>query len=367
MPPQAAAKDGSHHFSLCLPIVAILSTVMLGGCDGGAPATEATVRPVRTQRVEIADWKNPATAIGEIKPKDEANIGFRIAGKIAARLVGVGSVLQKGAVIARLDNTNEQNAVSIADTDVKAAAAELADASGQEKRQGELNQRGFTTQVSYDAAARRLKLANAKLESAEIARKDALERLGYAELRSDEAGIVTAVGAEPGQVVGAGQMVVRIARTDTKEAEFKVPERVLRNTPADTQVSISLLGDPSISTTGHVREIATTADPLTRTYAVRVTLDGPPEAMRFGASVQGRIVSEEKNVVLLPSSALFKSETRPAVWVVNTADFTVELRPVTVLRYEVDQVLISEGLRQGERVVTAGVQKLWPGMKVRLL
>ena len=204
------------------------------------------------------------------------------------------------------------------------------------------------------------------MKSAQLARKNAEERLGYTQLASDQAGVVTAVGAAAGQVVAAGQMIVRVARVDAMEAEFQVAEKTLRSVPADAAIEVNLLGDAAIKATGHVREVATTADPVTRTYAVRVALDNPPQEMRFGATVQGRVVLEEKQVVELPLSALFEKDKAPAVWVFDAQNTTVELRPVKLLRYEADKVLITDGLRAGERVVTAGVQKLWPGMKVRL-
>jgi membrane fusion protein, multidrug efflux system len=339
----------------------------LNACREEDAAKVSPIRPVRTQDVEFTEWKQAGSAIGEIKPRYESDVGFRIAGKVAARFVEIGTVVEKGTIIARMDSTNEQTAIAVAETEIRSARAELEDATGQEGRQRELLRRGYTTQVNYDAAQRRFKLANAKLESTELARKDALDRLGYTELRSDDAGIVTAVAAQPGQVIAAGQMVVRIARTDVKEAEFKIAEYTLRSVPRDSIVEVSLVDDPSIKAVGHVREVATTADAITRSFAVRVTLETPPAAMRFGATVQGRVVLEEKQVVRLASSALVRAEDGPAVWVFDPISSTVSLRHVTILRYEVDQILIVDGLKRGERVVTKGIQKLWPGMKVRLL
>ena len=340
---------------------------LVSACRDDEVSTAPQSRPVRTQLVEIVEWREAGTAIGEIKPRYESDVGFRIAGKIAARPVDVGTVVEKSTLVAKLDSTNEQTAIRIAETDVAAAQAEADDAAGGETRQRGLLQRGFTPQANYDAADRRLRTAKARLEAAELAKKDATERLGYTELRSDDAGVVTAVGAQVGQVVSAGQMIVRIARTGAKEAEFKVAERALRSVPRDPLVEVSLLSDPAIKALGHVREVATTADSVTRTYAVRLSLDTPPDAMRFGATVQGRVVFEEKRVVQLPSSALFDADNGPAVWVFDPSTSTVNPRPVTVLRYESDRVLVVDGLATGERVVIAGVQKLWPGMKVRLM
>lgn len=349
-----------------LVLAGLAGVLLLSGCNEDAPKASAPVRPVRTQVVSITEWRATETGIGEIKPRYESDLGFRIGGKLARRLVDVGMMVEKSGIVARLDDTNEETAVNIAQSDIIAAKAELDDASAQEQRQHVLLKNGFTTRAAYDNVLRQMKLAQAKFESAQLAKKNAEERLSYTQLASDQAGVVTAVGAEAGQVVAAGQMIVRIARLDAMEAEFQVAEKTLRSVPADAAIEVNLLGDPSIKASGHVREVATTADPVTRTYAVRVALDHPPAELRFGATVQGRVVLQEKKVVELPLSSLFEKNKGPAVWVFDPHTKTVELRPVKLLRYEADKVLITDGLKAGERVVTAGVQKLWPGMKVRL-
>jgi len=347
----------------CVLSVLILS---MGACSEEVPDTSAPIRPVQTQIVEITKWSQAGTAVGEIKPRYESDISFRVVGKLAERLVDVGSIVQKNTIVARLDSTNEETARKIAESDISAATAERDDARRNEGRQRDLLQRGISTQVNYDAAERRVKQAEARLEAAELAVKNAIDRLGYTVLRSDVDGLVTAIGAQPGQVVAAGQIVVRIARTDAKEAEFKVSERTLRSVPPNPVVEVSLVSDPAVKATGFVREVATTADPVTRTYAVRIALDSPPGLMRFGATVQGRIVWEEEQVVRLPSSALFHSDKDLAVWVFDPEKSTVNLRPIKVLQYHNDEILVVNGLANGERVVIAGVQKLWPGMRVRL-
>jgi RND family efflux transporter MFP subunit len=342
--------------------------LLLGSTNAfGEEAVTAPIRPVRTQVVEFKQESEARTAVGEIKPRYESDIAFRISGKIVERSVDVGTVVRKDAIVAQLDKTNEETALRVAESDVAGASAGRDEARRDMARQRDLLPRGVTTQVAYDAAERRLKQAEARFDAAEGARKNAADRLSYAVLRSDVDGVVTTVGAQPGQVVGAGQMVVRIARTDAKEAEFKVPERAIRELPPNPVVEVSLLGDANVKATGHVREVATTADPVTRTFAVRISLTDPPEAMRFGATVQGRvIVWQEDHVARLPSSALFRSDEAPAVWVFDPKESTVKLRPVKVLRYETNDIFIADGLADGERVVTAGVQKLWPGMRVRL-
>lgn len=339
---------------------------LLAGCKPEAqPAAQP--RPVKTIVVELAPVSDVGSLTGEIKPRTESDVGFRIGGKILERPVDVGSLVAKGDLLARLDDTNERNAVRVAESQLAGAKAELQDAAGNEARQRELLQKGFTTQANYDAAVRRLKTAQANAATAETNLKDAQERLGYTRLAADDVGVITAVAGNPGQVVGAGQTVVRLARTDAKEALFNVAESIFRVVPRDPVVEVFLLSAPDVKALGRVREIAPAADPVTRTFAVRVALQDPPEAMRFGSSVVGRVVLEARQVVGLPPPALFKDGDKPAVWVFDQDSSTVNLRVVTVLRYEADRVLVSEGLKDGERVVVAGVQKLRPGMKVRLM
>jgi RND family efflux transporter MFP subunit len=339
---------------------------LLAGCSAEAPP-ESPLRPVKTVVIALKPVSDVGTVTGEIKARIESDVGFRIGGKVSERLVDVGALVAKDRPLARLDDTNERNSVRIAEQQLIAAKAELQDAEGNEKRQRELLQRGFTTQQSYDSATRRLKTAQANVSSAEVSLKDAQDRVGYTELRAEEAGVVTAVGAQSGQVVAAAQMVVRIARTGEKEALFNVAEQIFRTVPRNPVIEVALLSDPSVKTLGRVREVAPSADPVTRTFAVRIALPDAPEQMRLGSSVVGRVVLEARQVAILPPGSLFNDGDKPAVWLFDPATSAVGLRRVDVLSYENDRVLVSDGLANGERVVVAGVQKLRPGMKVRLL
>jgi len=180
---------------------------------------------------------------------------------------------------------------------------------------------------------------------------------------------VTAVAAEPGQVVNAGQMVVRLAKPDQIDAVFNVAEAAFRDRPAGDRpaVLVNLLSSPSIVAEGTVREVSPVADPVTRTYQVKVSLENPPAAMRFGASVLGRLKATTAPVIVLPGSALYDQGGKPAVWIYDSASSTVKLRPVQVSRFETDRVIVSKGVSQGEVVVTAGVNRLREGQHVRLL
>lgn len=178
---------------------------------------------------------------------------------------------------------------------------------------------------------------------------------------------MTATGAEAGEVVQAGQMVVRLARQGGRDAVFDVPAQVLRAAPSDPVITVNLADDPAITARGRVREVAPQADPVTRTFEVKIGLTDPPEAMRLGATVTGRLTMDAVPVIEIPATALTQSDRQPAVWVVDPKSKTVALRNVDVLRFDPAKVAISRGLDAGEIVVTAGVQALHPGQTVRLL
>ncbi|GIL01019.1 MAG: RND transporter [Alphaproteobacteria bacterium] len=338
----------------------------LVGCN--QPEVRAPeVRPVRTVVVDPKPIEDDRSAIGEISPRQETDIAFRVAGKLVSRLVDVGAVVAAGQLLARLDEQDFLNNQRSARASVDSAEAVLTEAKAAEERQRQLLANGTTTRANYDASLKNLNAAQAQLEAARASYELASDQLRYAELHADFAGVVTAIGAEPGQIVSTGQMVVRLARPDDKDAVFSLPESAFREQPEQLpEIVVSLLSYPDISTVGVLREVSPVADPATRTYKVKVTLKDPPAQMRFGASVVGRLRAETAPVVVLPGSALFDRDGQPAVWRVDPAAGTVSLRPVIVSRYETDRVIIAGGLDKGDIVVTAGVNRLRENQPVRL-
>lgn len=341
--------------------------LLLSGCSDNSPKAPE-IRPVRTVVVDAKPIDDDRQAVGEIKPRQETDIGFRISGKLVSRVVEVGTRVKKGDLLARLDEQDYQNKLRSAEADVTSAAAVLAEAQGAEARLRQLLSSGTTTRANYDAALKNLRSAEAKLESANAALALAKDQVKYADLAADFDGIVTAVGAEPGQVINVGQMVVRLALPTDKDAVFNIAEAAFRGRPANErpEVVVTLLSNPAVTAEGVVREISPVADPATRTFQVKVTLKDPPEQLRFGSSVVGRLKTTTAPVVVLPGAALFDKGGRPAVWVFEPATATVVLKAVTVARFETDRVVISEGLEKGQIVVTAGVNRLREGQKVRL-
>jgi membrane fusion protein, multidrug efflux system len=364
-----SGRIGAAGGSLPPAVRALASLALLlavAACGKDEKAAAPAVRPVRTVTVEPRQSGETLSLTGEIQPRYQADIGFRVDGKILERPVDIGTAVKKGDLLARLDPQQYRQQVAVAKADVASADAEVERSRAQELRQRELLKNGHTTQVKYDQALKALKTAHAQADASRARLVQADENLGYTELQADHDGVVTAVGADAGQVVGAGQMVVRLAQPGEREAIFNVSEAILGNPQKNPTVVVKLVSDPAITTQGKVRYVSPQADPATRTYTVRVSLPQAPPQMRLGATVAGSITVNQAQVITLPSTALFEKGGKPAVWLVGS-DGTVALEPIAVARYEDDTFVVGSGLEKGEIVVTGGVQKLVPGEKVRLV
>lgn len=350
-------------------LLAISALLAATACNEEKPKV-AEVRPVRTLVVDVRPVEDARRAVGEIRPRHESDLGFRVAGKVLARKADVGVTVKKGDLLARLDDQDHRNRLKSAQADIVAARAVLVEAQAAESRLQQLLASGATTRANHDVAQRNLRSAEAKLDAAQAAFDLAQDQLAYSELHAEFDGIVTAVGADMGQVVTVGQMIVRLARPDEKDAVFAIAEAALEEAQlavGHRQMTVTLLSNPGLGAEGVVREVSPAADPATRTHQVKVTLANPPEQMRFGNSVAGRLRITAEPVVVLPGSALYDKAGKPAVWVVDPADGSVVLKAVSVARYETDRVIVSEGLVKGEIVVTAGVNRLREKQKVRLI
>jgi RND family efflux transporter MFP subunit len=346
-------------------LVAALIATTVAGCEKAAPPL-SEARPVRTVTVEKGAQGEIVSLTGQVRAKDEAALAFRLDGRMIERPVHVGDRLAAGQVVARLDPQIQQNALRSAEANLASMEAVLTQARLTFSRQQELLKDGWTTRANFDEVQQKLLTAQAQVDSAEAQLGTAREQQSYTVLSADAAGAVTAVGAEPGEVVHAGQMILQLAREGGRDAVFDVPEQLIRNGPQDPTVEISLSDDTQVKATGRVREIAPQADPATRTFQVKVGIADPPAAMRLGATVVGRIRLSAPPGFEVPASSLTETDGRPAVWVVDPQSKTVSLRGVEVARYDQAAVVISKGLNTGEFVVTAGAQTLHPGQKVLL-
>ena len=351
------------------PALAFAMVLLLSGCKPGGDEGHVAepIRPVRIVTVEERPGGETVKLTGTIQAQDDVALSFRVGGKLLERLVNVGDSVKTGQMVARIDPSTWRDAVQTARANLASAMARLVEARNQVERFEPLLTRGFVSRQMFDQAVEARNAAQAQVDAAEAQVSTAEIQLSYTELHADGPGIVTARGAEPGEVVNAGQMIVRLARAGGRDAVFDVPARVKDEAPSDVDIMVSLSTDPKVQARGRVREVSPEADPVTRTFKVRVGLTDPPPAMRLGSTVIGTAEIGGEAGMVIPATALTSAEGEPAVWIVNPGDNTVALRNVDVARYELDRVVISQGLSQGELVVTAGVQVLRPGQKVRLL
>ncbi len=345
----------------------VLAASLLGACQPEAEAVPPEPRPVRTVAVERSEAVVEKTLAGRIEAHDEVGLGFRIAGRIKENDLKLGDRVEPGQVLARLESQNETNALTAAQAGLAAAEGQLTQARNDFERQDTLLSDGWTTRRRFDEAKSALQAAQSRVDDADAQLKTAHDQLSFTELVADAPGVVTATGPRAGEVVQAGATIVKLARQDGRDAVFDVPAQLLRSAPPDAEIAVSLTDDAAVTAVGRVREVAPQADPVTRTFEVKVGLTDPPEAMRLGSTVTGRIEMDATSAIEVPASALTRSNGQPAVWIVDPSNLTVSMRNIEVLRFEPATVAVSQGLDTGEVVVTGGVQALHPGQKVRPL
>src|SRR5262245_4112123 len=348
-------------------LLAFALPALLAACQPDVEAAAPQARPVRTITTEKREAGVPVTLTGRIEAEDEDEPAFRISGRLLENDRMLGDRLGPGQVVARLESQNERNALRAAQANLAAVEGQLTQARNHFERQDTLLKQGWTTRANHDQAKQAQQTAQSQVDAAEAQLKSAHDQVSFTELRADAPGVVTAVGPRAGEVVQAGQMIVRLARKDGRDAVFDAPAQLIRSAPSDPQITVSLTDDPKVTARGRVREVAPQANPVTRTFEVKVGLTDPPEVMRLGATVTGRMETEAVPIIEIPAAALTQFQLQPAVWVVDPSNLTVSIRNVDVLRHDPARVAVSSGLDTGEVVVTAGVQALHPGMEVGLV
>jgi membrane fusion protein, multidrug efflux system len=350
-------------------ISAIALIAVTAGCKDEEIADSVEIRPVRAVRAEAKADVATSEVVGDIRPHEEIDVSFRVAGKMIERRVNVGDRVVAGDMIARLDEADGVNRLESAKADAEAAEAVLVEAETVERRQRALLQKDIVSPAAYDSAARSLASARATAETAEVAVRMAEDQIAYTLLVADKGGIVTAVGADGGQVVNAGQMIVRIAPEATPDAVFNASETDVRNGvfKAGSTVQVALLSDPTVLVDGIVREISPIADPATRTFQIKVGLEEAPPGMLFGSAVTGTASRTGEIGIELPSAAIFDKSGQPAVWVYSQPSGLVTLAEVEIARFDEGKALVEGGITAGDFIVTAGVNQLREGQRVTLL
>lgn len=348
-----------------VPCVCLVILGLLAGCKQDSIAQRPLTR-VKATTAELVDFAPAITLTGIIAAQVETELSFRVSGKISERLVNVGDPVVRDQVLARLDPVEQQAELDSAKAGVQSAQAQLLQAAASFDRQKNLLATGNTTRRDHDQAEAALRSAQAQLDQARAQLVSAEDQLSYTVLRADADGVVTARGAEAGQVVAQAQSIFTVARNGGRDAVFNVHERALANLATDKGLPISLVSDPAVSTIGDVREISPAINPSTMTITVKIGLRKTPPGMSLGAIANGVGAMKQRKVFLLPWGALFEIDGAPAVWLIDPSSNTVSLKPITVDRYIRDVIAVTNGLENGQRVVTAGVQLLRPGQKVEI-
>jgi len=327
----------------------IATALAMAGCKQEAKAPE-TVRPVLSAVLQPAA-SDSTVAVGTVQPRYETNLGFRVLGRLIARPVNVGDLVAEGQTIAAIDPTALELAVRAARADLSKAQAQLENAIGTEERKRILIKTDATTKQTLDDAEQVRAGAQASTARARANLTKAIEQLGYAQVKADFAGVVTAVSAEVGQVVSPGQSVVTVARPDVREAvvdigaDFPVPLTV----GLPFTVSLQLL--PDVQVQGKIREIGPQADSVTRTRRVRIALNDPPESFRLGSTVPARLNNGPDQILRVPASAVLRGRAETFVWIVG-ARSTVSLRKVELSSDEAG-IRVTAGLSAGELFVSS--------------
>jgi membrane fusion protein, multidrug efflux system len=356
------------------------SLILLAACGGqgkpeakgqaaGASNTEVP-RPVRVIKMAAAAADDALILPAEVRPRHEQRLGFRVGGKIAKRLVEVGQVVKAGQSLAVMDAADVLPAIAAQRAQVEVARSDEALQVAELKRVSELRDKGFLSGAAYERQEALTQSASARHNAAKSQLAQVSNGLTFQTLKADRDGVVVGIDAEVGSVVAAGQTVVRVAQPGQIELAVSVPERAIAalQSAAKSAAPIVAFADavPGKLYSATLRELSPSADPASRTYAARLSVTNADSLLRWGMSATARWPTQGAPVMVVPNSALYTRDNTPKVWVVDPATQTVQPVPVTLGASRDEGVVVAQGLKGGELVVTAGSNLLQPGQKVRM-
>ncbi|SMF40563.1 efflux RND transporter periplasmic adaptor subunit [Pseudogulbenkiania subflava] len=347
-------------------LLTALAVLGLAACSKDA-AVQEDIRPVRYVTASDNASLPGASFAGDIRARQETPLAFRVGGKIAQRLVNTGERVKKGQILARLDANDYQLDLTAKQAQLAAARSDLEQQQTDLKRSQELLGKQFISQAQVDRQQNAVNAARARLQQAQAQLAGSRNQNSYATLVADADGVIGSVSAEAGQVVSAGQPVLRLAMDGPREVAIQVPENALAALRAAKALQVKLWADGQ-TFNGTLRELAADADPATRTYAARISLDGANAGLALGMSASVTLPApSQEHKLQLPLSALLDQDGRHYVWVIDPKSHKVGRREVSVQGIDASVARVSGALRAGEQVVSAGVHLLRDGQQVRLL
>ena len=351
--------------SLVTRLSVFTMALLLAACSEKPPVVE-DIRPVRAMQISSAGAENMVELAGDIQPRYESRLGFRVGGKVIARQVEIGSVVKRGQVLMQIDPRDLQLSQSQANASVNAAASNLSLAKAENERYRELRQKNFVSQAVLDAKEAAYKSALANHEQSNAALNIATNQNSYANLVADADGVVTALQAEAGQVVAAGTPVVQLARTGEKEARISIPEDQVELVRQVKEMQVRIWANQALVLRGQLRELSPVADPATRTYTAKISIPNAPPEVRLGMTATVSFITKaNKNLIRLPLTALLNEKNQTSLWVIENG--VVKSVPVQVGGVMGNEVVIASGVNAGQMIVTAGVNTLRAGQKVKVL
>jgi len=354
----------SRYYRLLAGALLALAVIALAGCNDQVAQKPAVTRPVLVATAHY-ELEAPARSfVGTIRPRIEADMGFRVPGKVAKRLIEVGQTVEVGQPLATLDEVDLKLQAEQAVAESTAATGVMAQAVAAETRARELKAKGWATDAALDSAKAAADEARARLNRAERSVELTKNALSYATLEADARGVVTATLIEPGQVVAAGQTAIRVARFAEKEAVVAIPETLIGRAKTGA-ATVTLWSEPDKTYEARLREISPSADPATRTYLAKFSLPGAGDKVELGMTATLTLSDPTtQRVARLPLSALFRQGGDASFYVVDDKG-NLTLQPVEVKSYESNDVVVTGGIDEGAKVVVLGVQKLDSNVKVK--
>jgi membrane fusion protein, multidrug efflux system len=351
-----AIKRLSHLLASLFPLLLVQGTSVAG----------SELMPVRTVTAESSNFTREIRLTGAIQARFRTNLSFRISGRIKSRAVETGDHVTADQVLATLDPPDQKAELDAARAAVASAKAVLVQVKANFERQRTLLAQGFTPRSVYDQAKTSFDTATGRLDSARASLKTAEDQLSYTELRPGATGIIVERSAEVGEVVRPGKPVFTLAQDGPRDAVFDVHESLLANRARVTSIEIALQANPAVKTTATVREVSPSVDAKSGTVRVKLALTNTPREMTLGAPVVGTAMIRGDEAIVLPWTALYERDGAPAVWIVG-GDNRVQPKSVSIEAFATKELVLSGGVKPGEKVVTAGIQFLRPGQKVAVV
>lgn len=350
----------------------IMATAIALGASLAASAAlgaeDGEQRPVLwvTAKAEHAGLLNFA---GSVQPRISTNLAFRTLGQVITRNVQVGDIVKQGDVLMELDPLALQFALRGARADLRSAQAQLDNAVTVEKRKQILVASKSISQAELDLAQQGLISAQANVDKEQASLDKAQQQLGYATLRADFDGVITASTADVGQTVAAGMTVLTLARLDQRDAIVDVPQALMAPVRTTPEIDVDLQLDPNATARGTIREISPEADPTTRTYRIKIAIDNAPEAFRLGSVVTVRFSTNDgMEVIRLPNSSILQKDGKDYVWLIDHAGHQIAMKEIKIdpQTRTLPLVRVLSGVERGDRVVAAGIDDLKDGQTIRL-